>query len=159
MLRWGQQYAWKKIWCSKKNSWESAKSICHSLPLPFVEPFCKRNDKGIENFFECNGHKWWNNYPYQICPKEREQILEQGKELPLSIENESERNQTNRISKLSTTRWTVRAKCFQRILENCSYLYELWSKCLEEPNLTRDEKARIIGCKAQMEGFDLYFGG
>ena len=31
-------------------------------------------------------------------------------------------------------------------------------KCLEEPNLTRDAKAQIIGCKVQMEGFDLQFG-
>ena len=85
-------------------------------------------------------------------------MLEQIKELSLSIEDESERNQANRISKLSTTRSTVRSKCFQRILENYSYLYELWSKCLEEPYLKRDVKARIIGCKVQMEGFDLYFG-
>ena len=92
----------------------------------------------------------------KYSPK-REQMLEQIEELPLSIEDESERNQANRISKLST-RWTVRAKCFQRILEKYSYLYELWSKCLEEPYLKRDVKARIIGCKVQMEGFDLYFG-
>ena len=93
----------------------------------------------------------------KYSPK-REQMLEQIKELSLSIEDESERNQANWIGKLSTTRWTVRAKCSQRILENYSYLHELWSKCLEEPNLTRDVKTQIIGCKAQTEGFDLYFG-
>ena len=34
----------------------------------------------------------------------------------------------------------------------------MWSECLEEPNLTRDVKARIIDWIAQMGGFDLYFG-
>ena len=85
-------------------------------------------------------------------------MLEQIKELSLIIEDESERNQANRISKLSTTRWTVCAKCFQRSLENYSCLYELWSKCLEKPNCMKDVKAQIIGCKTQMGGFDLYFG-
>ena len=41
------------------------------MPLPFVEPFRKRNDKEIENFVECHGQKCWNNYPNQILPKER----------------------------------------------------------------------------------------
>ena len=64
----------------------------------------------------------------------------------------------NRISKLSTTRWTVRANCFQRIIDNYSFLYELWDKCLKESGLNRDIKSRIIGCKSQMETFDFYFG-
>ena len=43
----------------------------------------------------------------KYSPK-REQMLEQIEELSLSTEDESERNQANRISKL-TTRWTVRS--------------------------------------------------
>ena len=39
----------------------------------------------------------------KYSPK-REQILEQIKELSLSIEDESEKNQASRITKLSTTR-------------------------------------------------------
>ena len=64
----------------------------------------------------------------------------------------------NRISKLSTTRWTVRANCFQRIIDNYSFLYELWDEWLKESGLNRDVKSRIIGCKSQMETFDFYFG-
>ena len=64
----------------------------------------------------------------------------------------------SRISKLSTTRWTVRANCFQRIRDNYSFLYELWDECLKESGLNRDVKSRIIGCKSQMETFDFYFG-
>ena len=62
----------------------------------------------------------------------------------------------NRISKLSTTRWTVRANCSQRIIDN--YSYELWDECLKESGLNIDVKSRIIGCKSQMETFDFYFG-
>ena len=68
-----------------------------------------------------------------------------------------EEETANRVSKFSATRWTVRANCFQRILDNYCYLYQLWEKCLEEPGLNREVKARIIGCKSQMESFDLYF--
>ena len=64
----------------------------------------------------------------------------------------------NRISKLSTTRWTVRANCFQRIIDTYSFLYELWDECLKESGLNRDVRSRIIGCKSQMETFDFYFG-
>ena len=64
----------------------------------------------------------------------------------------------NRISKLSTTRCTVRANCFQRIIDNYSFLYELWDECLKESGLNRDVKSRIIGCKSQMETFEFYFG-
>ena len=64
----------------------------------------------------------------------------------------------NRISKFSTTRWTVQANCFQRIINNYRFLYELWDECLKESGLNRDVKSRIIGCKSQMETFDFYFG-
>ena len=64
----------------------------------------------------------------------------------------------NHISKLSTTRWTIRANCFQRIIDNYSFLYELWNECLKESGLNRDVKSRIVGCKSQMETFDFYFG-
>ena len=64
----------------------------------------------------------------------------------------------NRISKFSMTRWTVRANCLQRIIDNYSFLYELWDECLSESGLIQDIKSRIIGCKAQMETFNFYFG-
>ena len=64
----------------------------------------------------------------------------------------------NRITKFFTTRWTVRANCFRRIIDNYRFLYELWDECLKESGLNRDVKSKIIGCKSQMETFDLYFG-
>ena len=39
-----------------------------------------------------------------------------------------EREAPNDITKLSTTRWTVRANSFQRILDNYSYLFDLWDE-------------------------------
>ena len=64
----------------------------------------------------------------------------------------------HRISKLSATRWTVRANCFQRIIENYDFLYDLWDECLKESGLNRDVKSRIIGCKAKMGTLIFYFG-
>ena len=64
----------------------------------------------------------------------------------------------NRISKFSTTRWTVRANCFPRIIDNYRFLYELWDEYLMESGLNRDVKSRIIGCKSQIETFDFYYG-
>ena len=87
----------------------------------------------------------------KYSPK-REQKLES---IKLTYEEDES---VNRISKLSTTRWTVRANCFQRIIDNYHSLYELLDVCLEESGLNRDVKSRIIGCKAQMEKFDYYFG-
>ena len=62
------------------------------------------------------------------------------------------------VLKLSATRWTVRAQCFQRILDNYLAIMQLWDRCLEEGGLTTDVKARIIGCQSQMTTFALFFG-
>ena len=43
-------------------------------------------------------------------------------------------------------RWTVRASCFGRILENQAVLMEEWDVCLSE-RLEPDVRERIIGCK------------
>ena len=56
------------------------------------------------------------------------------------------------------TRWTVRAYCSQRIIDNYQYLYSLWNESLKEAGLTAVVKSRIIGSKAQMITFELYFG-
>lgn len=87
----------------------------------------------------------------KYSPK-REQKLES---IKLTYEEDEP---VHRISKLSRTRWTVRANCFHRIIDNYGFLYELWNECLKESGLNRDVKSRIIGCKAQMETFDFYFG-
>ena len=76
-----------------------------------------------------------------------------------NIEGEFEelRSGYQKLDKLCVTRWTVRAKCFKKILENYQALLELWEQSFAE-QLDSDTKARIIGCKSQMESFKFYFG-
>ncbi|XP_066925948.1 zinc finger MYM-type protein 1-like [Clytia hemisphaerica] len=61
------------------------------------------------------------------------------------------------LDKLSETRWTVRANCFQKIIDSYSNLQSLWDLCLAE-NLTKEVKSRIVGCQAQMKKFSFFFG-
>ena len=63
----------------------------------------------------------------------------------------------NKLDKLCVTRWTVRAKCYTKILDNYEALLQLWNEALKE-NLDIDTKSRIGGCKKQMEMFAFYFG-
>ena len=53
-------------------------------------------------------------------------------------------SQGSYLDKLNVTRWTIRANCFQKIIESYSSLQSLWKVCLKE-NLTQD--SRIIGCQ------------
>ena len=62
------------------------------------------------------------------------------------------------VLKLSKTRWTVRAICFERILSNYNEIMELWRVTLKQGKLDSEVKSRIIGCKHQMETFSLFFG-
>ena len=73
-----------------------------------------------------------------------------------NIEKE-ESDSFKKLQKLSTTRWTVRAECMKRIIDNYEPLLQLWEQCLKE-KLDQDTKARIIGCKSQMESFYFFFG-
>ena len=69
----------------------------------------------------------------------------------------SEQISPNKITKLSTTRLTVRASALFRIIENYSYIIELWNECLVNENLTTEIKSRVIGCQSKMGKFDLFF--
>ena len=62
------------------------------------------------------------------------------------------------VTKLSKTRWTVRAICFERILSNYNEIMELWRATLKHGKLDSEVKSRITGCKHQMETFSLFFG-
>ena len=64
---------------------------------------------------------------------------------------------THGIIKLCPTRWTVRASCFQRILDNYSALLQEWMVCLDEKRQA-DIRGRIIACQAQMKTYDFFFG-
>ena len=54
-------------------------------------------------------------------------------------------------------RWTVRGKCFKKILDNYEPLLQLWEETLKE-ELDFETKSRIIGCKKQMKLFTFYLG-
>ena len=65
--------------------------------------------------------------------------------------------QASRLDKLSVTRWTIRANCFKKIIENYHSVMALWKGSLDEKP-DAETKARINGCKKQMESFFFYFG-
>ena len=56
-----------------------------------------------------------------------------------------------KLKKLSATRWTVRAECMKRVIDNYESLLQLWEECLEE------KLDRIVGCKSQMESFFFFW--
>ena len=91
----------------------------------------------------------------KYSPK-RECSLGQIKE-NLEQEDESDSAACGGIVSLCPTRWTVRAACFRRILDNYSALMEEWRVSLED-KLQPDVRGRIVGCQAQMQTFDFFFG-
>ena len=70
--------------------------------------------------------------------------------------NEEVEIKANSISKLSETRWTLRADCLKRILDK--KLMTLWKFCLENDSVATKLKKRIVGVKKQVEKFDFFFG-
>ena len=86
----------------------------------------------------------------KFSPK-RERLLEDIKE------NLDEQPATGGVISLCPTRWTVRASCFHRIIDNYSALLQEWIVCLDQ-KLQADVRGRIIGCQAQMNTFDFFFG-
>ena len=61
------------------------------------------------------------------------------------------------LDKFCETRWTVRANCSQKVIDQYSCLQQLWEACLVG-SLTRDMRSRIIGCQGQMKTFAFFFG-
>ena len=86
--------------------------------------------------------------------KKREKCLEN---LQQPIKN-SEQITPNKISKLSTTRLTVRESGLLRIIENYLYIIKLWNKSLVNENLTTEIQSRVTACQNQLAKFDLFFG-
>ena len=68
-----------------------------------------------------------------------------------------ETRHASKLDKLCVTRWTVRANCLKKVIENYEPLLILWKDSLNE-KLDNETKARIIGCKKQMESFSFFFG-
>jgi len=61
------------------------------------------------------------------------------------------------IRVLCPTRWTVRADLVKSILDNYSYLLELWDEAYEVTKET-ETRVRIKGVATQMTTFEFYFG-
>ena len=92
----------------------------------------------------------------KYSPK-REKILGSLEE---NIDTDSDGEKNNKpvsLDKLSATRWTVRAACFEKIFKRYAALQNLWDVCLSE-KLESEVRSRIIGCQAQMESFSFFFG-
>ena len=73
------------------------------------------------------------------------------------FEKQPKTDHPSKLVKLCVTRWTVRGKCFKKILDNYEPLLQLWEESLKE-DLGFETKSRIIGCKKQMKLFTFYFG-
>ena len=59
------------------------------------------------------------------------------------------------LTSFSTTRLTVRANCFEKVINNYDAIIKLWDECLKA-NLQPDVRGRIIGCSTQMKSFDFF---
>ena len=60
--------------------------------------------------------------------------------------------QIKKLTKLSTTRWTIQAKCMKRILDNYQSLMQLWEECLEE-RLDQETRAGLLVARAKWNRF------
>lgn len=58
----------------------------------------------------------------------------------------SSRSYNQTLDKLCVTRWTIRAKCFKMILDNCEALLELCEQSLKE-NLDFDKEFGAVKTK------------
>ena len=61
------------------------------------------------------------------------------------------------IRVLCPTRWTVRAKALQSIIDNFQVLQELWDESLDVVKET-EMRARILGVSSSMRTFNFFFG-
>ena len=66
--------------------------------------------------------------------------------------------QATTLDKLCSTRWTVRANYYRKIVTFYDALFSLWDHCLETGKMDRELRSRIGGVKAQMTTFSFFFG-
>ena len=88
----------------------------------------------------------------KFSPK-REQLLGAVKE----IDNDDSLEQNDSLTKLCTTRWTVRANAFNKVINNFGPLFKLWNIFLGG-KLDKETRSHILGCKSQMKEFRFFFG-
>ena len=143
----------EEIWSFDSNSCGAAKSRCHTLSRSFPQPTSdvKSMTKEYDTLHDVLSVVREIYILVKFSPK-REHLLEN-----ISDNIEQEDSETfKKLKKLSTTRWTVRAECMKRIIDNYELFLQLWEDCLEE-KLDQETKARIVRCKSQMESFFFLF--
>ena len=110
MLRWCQEYAGKKVCCYHSNLQRAAESPLYTLPLPLFKLSIKdvtRSSRLLSDVMDSAGEI---SVLIKFSPK-HEKFLENLKE---QFKN-SEQITPNKITKLYTTRWTVRASALLKI--------------------------------------------
>ena len=91
----------------------------------------------------------------KFSPK-TEQFLGVVKEI-FEIDNDDSLEQNDSLVKLCTTRWTVKANAFNKVINNFGPLLELWVICSGD-KLYKETRSRILGCESQMMKFRFFFG-
>ena len=94
----------------------------------------------------------------KFSPKREILLGELQENIEGDFENEVEKRKPISLDKLCSTRWTVRAKCYQKIIDIYDKIIELLDFSLKEGNLNTEVKGRVIGCLRQMKEFDFYYG-
>ena len=85
----------------------------------------------------------------KFSPK-RQNLLGEIKENIAGMHDDSGEATCKTIDKLCVTRWTVRARCYKKVIDSYESLYQLWEQSLDAGKLDTDVKGRIIGCKHQI---------
>ena len=126
---------------------------CHghtlSLSVKDMTKQCKLMDDVIVNVSEITTL-------VKYSPKREKLLGSIQSNLECNDEDESFEGITS-LSKLSVTRWTVKATTYLKILKNYDPLMKLWDISQQDP-LDRETRARIIGCRTQMESFNFFYG-
>ena len=94
----------------------------------------------------------------KFSPKRENLLGELQENIEGDFENEVEKRKPISLDKLCSTRWTARAKCYQKIIDIYDKIIELLGFSLRERNLNAEVKGRVIGCLKQMKEFDFYYG-
>ena len=93
----------------------------------------------------------------KYSPKREKMLGSIMENIESEFEEQPKTDHPSKLDKLCVTIWTVRIKCFKKILDNYEPLLQLWKESLKE-DLDFKTKSRIIGCKKQIKLFTFYFG-
>ena len=94
----------------------------------------------------------------KFSPKRENLLGELQENIEGDFKNEVEKWKPITLDKLCSARWTVRAKCYQNIIDIYDKIIELLDFSLKEGNLNTEVKGRVICCLKQMKEFDFYYG-